>query len=292
MSLKEGSRMAKIYFGRERAIRGRGQYEHPGDRALVKSFLKPRDMRVFSSVIGKAPERLPQTERVGVVFFLALITITDDIVDEGAQFQERLSRDEFKTRLLQHPIPGLDLSIGELTDLTLARFPQEEKRTLIETYLDDMITLHADTDKTYPGDYTYAEAVDYRDKTNNPLLELTNRLIGIDDPEELNRFNSLGLLFQHADDAEDWLKDSEKGASNLWVGMATDIAQEHPEELQALREYVALPKEERPKGSLKKWMRTHMPYTHGAYLEKYDELLSQTHGAMRAAYWMWRRTVL
>ncbi len=283
MSLKEGARIVKTLAFPDRAVRNSRPYELEEDAELVPRFLQSSGIRLVALALAKSPD-LPQRERVGYIYFIRLVSMADDAVDNSPEFSQPLERDELKMRLMSHPIPKTNLTIADLTERTLNHFP-EQKRKVIENFLETMIDIHANSEKKYPGEYNYDNVLQYRNSTDIPWVDTISNILGIEDSNEVNHLQTLGLLFQYLDDAMDWPEDVQSGSLNLWVGLATDVAQDHPQELTALNTYIALPNEKRSTRSLRNWVKKNMPHTRREYQNHYKSLLSQLSGTARVTYW-------
>jgi hypothetical protein len=160
------------------------------------------------------------------------------------------------------------------------------KQQVITTFLDSIFETHGQRGRMYVGEYSYDETMDYRVATDNPWIETTMKLTDLaTDPERIEKYQRCGLLAQHIDDMLDCVVDAKAGSQNLFLGLAWDMASEHPEELAALKRFIDTPEDRRPDQSVKSWIRNNMPHIRAAYADKYHGILTQLHGPTRTLFW-------
>ena len=287
------ARMAASPEYASRRIQGATPYETPLDAKLVTSFLSNKKIRLPYIVCLNADKEnaLSQRERVGLLYFNALIMSADSAIDTSPEFAVPMERSELAIRLMAQPVWDTGLTLAELTRCTLDHFPAP-KRKVITSYLESMADINADRGRMQVGEYSYNEARMYRDATDLAWVEATAGLIdSTADPVRIEKYKRYGLLAQHVDDMWDCVDDAQEGTQNLFLGLAGDMAHDHPEELEAFRAYVATPKASRPQQSLKSWIRQNMPHTRAAYADKYSELLTSSRGLTRTIFRAAQKTI-
>jgi hypothetical protein len=274
------SNIVKGFVFAERAIRGLGPYDVDEDKTLVPKLNSGRT-RLFFPIIPET-QHLTQLERIGVLYFVSLVFDFDSAIDNNVRLKTQKDRQSLEATLLNMQMDKADITFGELKNKTLSHFPLGKQEKL-ESLWTTMIAYHAHladrVGEQKAGQYSYDDALAYREATNDAFVEVLCALCDIAAPAAIAKEKQRVFLIQLLDDALDWPEDVADYTYNLFVGLAS---QHYPQEFDLMSRHGLMLRynEARPlllQGSQllarKQFMRQYMPRTSGAYLATFDDEL-------------------
>lgn len=176
---------------------------------------------------------LTPKEKVGIVFFVGVTNIADDLLDSNPELSQMNNSEQLREKLLKNVVNignSIGITLDELLQLTLNKFsPQKQQH--INEFLTEALTTQAQLGSSLPGNYTFGQALAYRRNTSNRYSEVGAELANISDGQKLQQAIDFGNLMQMIDDVADLITDYNEGAMNPVIGLAND-----ENELQILRD--------------------------------------------------------
>lgn len=204
-----------------------GKNFDPSEQFFVKTIAN--DIRYRLTTVGflSSAKELPSEERLGIALFVGLVGIADDIVDnrdtpefsDVDSLREYLVKQPYKVNGQGLNIDGRELTVGNLIELTLSKFP-DEKQNAVSQFLDDALKAQVDDYKREPGEYSFEEAITYRKNTSEAYARIGCFLSGITDPNAIAKSVALNNTVQALDDAFDCVDDYRNRVMNPLVALA------------------------------------------------------------------------
>lgn len=177
------------------------------DQEIVRKVLGSTRYRLTATHGLTINPRLSGTEKTGVVMFIGLVNCADDIVDgDRRRYANPKELEEF---LLSQPA-GLKISspptILEFKDRVLAKFPQS-KQDIVNNFLQEALAVEVNDRNKDHNAYTFADAVEYRERTAKEYARASALLAGMTDTKALAGFEAFAMAIQILDDCVDWPHD-------------------------------------------------------------------------------------
>ena len=194
------------------------------DIALAEHIMHSLRFRITSlGFLHHAPDNLPTQEQLGIILFTGLISGIDDVIDDKAftisADKEELREDIMTATVVTHDRTlkqnGSIVTFNHILERTLAQFDQK-KGVAITDFIDHAMDTELRFPNRTPGEYSYAEAVEYRRYTSEEYTRTVCQLLGLA-PEETERIIISGNTYQILDDAMDIFPDHTTSAINPFI---------------------------------------------------------------------------